>query len=71
VSEKGGVELTTKLWEVWKKGRNQVFHYFPHNFRRLSYQEAFEIADDIAKTMEQAINRANIFSLTHRNQKST
>ena len=42
------------LWESWKKGRNQVFHYFPHNFRRLSKEEAAEIINDFIQAMEAA-----------------
>ena len=42
------------LWESWKKGRNQVFHYFPHNFRRLSKEEAAEIINDFVQAMEAA-----------------
>lgn len=46
-----GKELARELWEVWRKGRNQVFHYFPHNFRRIDYDEALEIIDAIVTAM--------------------
>lgn len=44
-----------KLWDVWKKGRNSVFHYFPHNFRALTLNEAEEIIQEIVGTMEEAV----------------
>jgi len=28
------------LWQAWKLGRNQVFHYFPHNLNKLTLNEA-------------------------------
>lgn len=43
------------LWEIWKKGRNQVFHYFPHNFRRLSKEESAEIIKGMISAMQEAV----------------
>ncbi len=51
----GGHEIAEKLWKSWKRGRNQVFHYFPHNFRRLSYAEAIEVIEDLMQAMEAAV----------------
>lgn len=45
-------EIPQKLWDVWTRGRNQVFHYFPHNFRRLSKDEALHIIHDFIHAME-------------------
>lgn len=45
-------DLSNKLWYIWKKARNQVFHYFPHNFRKLSYNEALELIREIIGVME-------------------
>lgn len=47
-------DLADKIWHTWKTGRNQVFHYFPHNLKALSYKEAQEIVDTIVQTMEEA-----------------
>lgn len=52
---KEGREVAEKLWAIWKRGRNLVFHYFPHNFRRLSYEEAVEIVKDLVDAMETAV----------------
>jgi predicted CopG family antitoxin len=48
-------DVPRRLWEVWKRGRNQVFHYFPHNFRRLSKEEAAEIVEEFIQAMEGAV----------------
>lgn len=45
-------EIARQLWEIWIKGRNQVFHFFPHNFRKLSKDEAVQIVDEFIKAME-------------------
>ncbi|HLD51367.1 hypothetical protein A3K34_00325 [candidate division WWE3 bacterium RIFOXYC1_FULL_40_10] len=57
---KEGRKISSKLWETWKKGRNLVFHYFPHNFRRLSYQHSLEIIQEIISSMNSAIMECNV-----------
>jgi hypothetical protein len=37
-----GEELAEILWDAWKYGRNEIFHYFPNNIKHLSRQEAEE-----------------------------
>jgi hypothetical protein len=55
-----GKDLAEKIWTTWKIGRNQVFHYFPHNLRSLSYIEAENIIREIIKTMERVIIEVNV-----------
>jgi hypothetical protein len=35
-----GEELAEKLWTAWKQGRNEIFHYFPGNIKKLSLDDA-------------------------------
>ena len=35
-----GEQLAEKLWSAWKQGRNEIFHYFPGNFKKLTKTEA-------------------------------
>jgi hypothetical protein len=35
-----GEELAEKLWDAWKFGRNEIFHYFPGSYKNLSQNEA-------------------------------
>lgn len=57
IEKKANKDLAEKVWEVWKKGRNQIFHYFPHNLKAISYEEATQIIDEIIQTMEESYNQ--------------
>jgi len=35
-----GEELAEELWDAWKFGRNEIFHYFPNSYKNLSQNEA-------------------------------
>lgn len=48
-------EFADKLWDTWKRGRNLVFHYYPHNIKSLTLEEAEEISLLIVRTMEEAV----------------
>lgn len=50
-----GKELAARVWHTWKEGRNLVFHYFPHNFRRLTRTQATEIIQGITNTMAELV----------------
>ncbi len=49
--------LANTLWNTWKQGRNLVFHYFPHNVRRLTLAEAKQIVDMIVDSMAVAVEQ--------------
>lgn len=51
----GGEELPVRMWEVWKRARNRVFHYFPQHFQCLNYEEAKVLVTAIADMMEEAL----------------
>lgn len=55
IKERSGEILANKLWEIWKKGRNLIIHYYPHNFKAISLQEAEDMVYDFLRTMEEAI----------------
>jgi len=52
---RGNKEISQQLWDAWKKARNLVFHYFPHNFRKLNYDEAFSLIILIIDAMDIAV----------------
>lgn len=58
--QKGENKVAERLWNTWKKGRNLVFHYFPHNFRRLSFNEAKEIIEEIIGSMNYAVGECDL-----------
>jgi hypothetical protein len=52
-----GEELAENLWDAWKFGRNEIFHYFPENYKSLSKNEA----EDRINLLLRAIIRAGQF----------
>lgn len=52
----GGESIAERLWKAWKKGRNTVFHYFPHNFKKLEYDEALSIINDLISAMSEVVS---------------
>ena len=60
IEEKNGKDLADRIWNTWKGGRNQIFHYFPHNIKAISFAEADKIVGEILQTMEEAYERINI-----------
>jgi hypothetical protein len=55
-----GKDLATRLWHAWKNGRNLVFHYFPHNYRSLSLEQAKNQIRLLVETMEQSIEQTDV-----------
>ena len=52
-----GEELAETLWDAWKFGRNEIFHYFPDSYRNLSKNEA----EDRINLLLRAIIKASVF----------
>src|SRR3989344_5493608 len=57
IREASSEELASKLWKTWRMGRNQIFHYFPHNLKAISFDEANQIIEKIMATMEEVYER--------------
>ncbi len=55
ISRRFGEPLAAHLWHMWKEGRNLVFHYFPHNYRALTRDQAVDLSRHIVETMEEAV----------------
>ncbi len=54
ITESSSKEFAEKIWQTWKIGRNQVFHYYPHNLKALSFEEAETIVNQIIQMMEES-----------------
>ena len=61
IEEKTDHQLAEKIWETWRSGRNQIFHYFPHNIKAISFVEATVIIGGIIETMEEAHRKLTTF----------
>jgi hypothetical protein len=54
IQQQSGDELAEKIWGVWKKERNEIFHYYPHNIKRVTYEAAESMNEEILHTMIEA-----------------
>jgi len=66
VHHNGDSVLADQLWSVWKRGRNLVFHYFPHNFKALSFSQAEEIISEIISIMEKTLFECRVEEILRR-----
>lgn len=56
-----GARLASHLWQAWKQARNLVFHYFPHNIRALTQDEALRLIAMLVEAMDMAVADTNVF----------
>jgi len=47
-------EIADRIWQGWKMGRNQIFHYFSHNTKAVTFAYAEVIIEELFKIMEDA-----------------
>lgn len=52
---KCGEERARNLWDTWISCRNQLFHFFPDQEKRLSLEEAGQHLEKLAVAMDQAV----------------
>lgn len=57
IIDAAGVELADEIWHAWKMGRNQIFHYFPHNLKSVSFEQAEREIGEILLAMEHAFDK--------------
>lgn len=50
-----GEKLPMKMWDVWKRARNRVFHYFPDKHEVISLAQAENLVAEITRIMEEAL----------------
>jgi hypothetical protein len=48
-----GKSIADMVWETWKHCRNDIFHYYPHNTKKVALYKAKEMIQLITKTMEE------------------
>jgi len=54
IEKRSSSDVAESIWQTWKRGRNQIFHYFSHNLKGVTLEEATEISNEIIATMELA-----------------
>ena len=58
-----GEELAEILWDGWKYGRNEIFHYFPKNLKKLTLNDA---KNRIALILNAIIESHHFFKQTNK-----
>lgn len=49
-------DLAMEMWQIWRKGRNQIFHYyFASDTHVLDLNEAREVIEEFSEVMSQVI----------------
>ncbi len=64
--QNGSRELADRVWKTWKLGRNEIFHYFPHNVRAVTFEEANRTVASILETMEVAYAALGKMKVMHK-----
>lgn len=49
-----GEQLAEELWTAWKFGRNELFHYFPNNLKKINRADAEDRIDLLLKAIIKA-----------------
>lgn len=57
IRETSNKDVAQRIWDTWKTGRNQIFHYYPHNVKSVTYEKAEEISKQITATMLEAYEK--------------
>lgn len=57
ITERSSKDLADKIWQSWKVGRNQVFHYYPHNLKALTLSEAEGIVNQLIEIIEESYKK--------------
>ncbi len=60
IKQSADEKLAEDVWNAWKMGRNQIFHYFPHNLKSVTFDEAEKIIEEIIQTMELAYEKLRL-----------
>lgn len=69
IKDTAGVELADEIWHSWKMGRNQIFHYFPHNIKSVTFKQAEHEIGEILMAMEHAFDKLKTVKALKRLQK--
>ncbi len=56
----GHSNLANELWEVWKKGRNGTFHYFPRSEQFLNLEAAQKIILEMLAVMAKSLGECRV-----------
>lgn len=58
----GKGELPDLMWEMWREGRNLLFHYWPEHENFISLEVARKKVEDIVRVIEEVVGTLNVSS---------
>lgn len=64
ISDVYGSHLAQEVWETWKKGRNEVMHYFPSDIKYMNITDAEVLIQQIVNTMEKIVKKLTLENIT-------
>ncbi len=70
IAQMCGPELARQMWNTWLECRNQIFHYFPDNEKKITLEEAAQKITMIADMMD-GTNRCKILDQNHSKKEFT
>ncbi len=54
-----------QVWHTWKLHRNEIFHYYPHNIKAITFIEASDIIKMIMRTMQDVYRKLDLADKKH------
>lgn len=55
-----GDDLPMAMWDVWKRARNRIFHFFPQHKEHISLNEAEELVKGITTIMDRTLRGCRV-----------
>ncbi len=56
----GGDDLPMEMWNVWKRARNRIFHFFPQHEEHITLDEAKQLVLGITTVMERTLQGCRV-----------
>jgi hypothetical protein len=66
IREHSTEDMARNIWGIWSRGRNEVFHYYPHNVKRIDYIEAQDLSDSFLRVILDAYEHFIVTNNNHR-----
>lgn len=56
----GGDQLPLAMWDIWKRARNRIFHFFPQHEEHITLAEASELVKNITTVMDMTLRGCGV-----------
>ncbi len=68
ICNKVGCELSDLIWNAWKEGRNEIFHFYTNGVKSISLQEAKQKSKMLVMVMETTYRELRLNTVRRRLQ---